>query len=98
VHVRTSGGPNGCSRAYTAEIGIVGASVNLYTLYLGASALGTRLGQVLAQNVKRSETTDRLRPIIQHYQDERFAGESFGDFCDRVGMQASRALPAEVAA
>ncbi len=44
IHLRTSGCPNGCSRPYTAEIGIVGASVDMYSIYLGASPLGTRLG------------------------------------------------------
>jgi len=29
--------PNGCARPYTAEIGIVGESVELYTIYLGGS-------------------------------------------------------------
>jgi sulfite reductase (ferredoxin) len=98
VHVRTSGCPNGCSRPYTAEIGIVGASVDLYTIYLGASPLGTRLGQMFAQNVRRSEIPERLRPILQHYSEERFPHETFGDFCHRMGMEALRTLRTEVAA
>lgn len=90
VHLRTSGCPNGCSRPYTAEIGIVGASVNMYTLYLGASTLGTRLGQVFAQNVKREAILDKLRPALEFFRERREPGETFGDFCDRVGMEALR--------
>jgi sulfite reductase (ferredoxin) len=86
VHLRTSGCPNGCSRPYTAEIGIVGASVDMYTIYLGASPLGTRLGVVFAQNVKRHELAHRLRPVVAYYRDMRQPGESFGDFCHRVGV------------
>jgi sulfite reductase (ferredoxin) len=86
LHLRTSGCPNGCSRPYTAEIGIVGASVDMYTIYLGASPLGTRLGTVFAQNVKRHELADRLRPVIEYYRDTRQRGETFGDFCHRVGV------------
>lgn len=92
VHLRTTGCPNGCSRPYTAEIGIVGASVDMYTIYLGASPLGTRLGAVFAQNVKRREIPGRLRPVIEHYKEGRQAGEAFGDFCDRIGVEALREL------
>lgn len=88
LHLRTSGCPNGCSRPYTAEIGIVGASVNMYTIYLGASSLGTRLGQVFAQNVKREVLIETLRPALALYRESRLAGESFGDFCDRIGIDA----------
>jgi sulfite reductase (ferredoxin) len=88
VHLRTSGCPNGCSRPYTAEIGIVGASVNMYSIYLGASPLGTRLGKLFAQNVKRHEIPDRLRPVIEYYAATRHAGETLGDFCDRIGVES----------
>lgn len=93
VDLRTSGCPNGCSRPYTAEIGIVGASVDLYTIYLGASPLGTRLGSVFAQNVKRSQIASRLRPVIEQYKESRRPGEPFGDFCHRVGIEALQNLP-----
>ena len=92
VHLRTTGCPNGCARPYTAEIGIVGASVDMYTIYLGASPLGTRLGKVFAHNVKRPEIPARLRPVIEHYKEARSPGEGFGDFCDRVGVESLREL------
>lgn len=98
VHLRTSGCPNGCSRPYTSEIGIVGASLNMYTIYLGASPLGTRLGSVFAQNVKREQITGRLRPVFQFYKETRQPGELFGDFCHRIGIEALRELTAPVAA
>jgi sulfite reductase (ferredoxin) len=94
VHLRTSGCPNGCARPYTAEIGIVGASVNMYTIYLGASPLGTRLGQEFARNVKGDEIAARLRPAIEAYSRLRFTGEEFGDFCHRVGIESLRESPA----
>jgi sulfite reductase (ferredoxin) len=97
IQLRTSGCPNGCSRPYTAEIGIVGASVNMYTIYLGASHLGTRLGQVYAERVKRNEIAGLLRPVLERYKDLRHGEEAFGDFCDRVGMAALREPAACVA-
>jgi sulfite reductase (ferredoxin) len=93
VHLRTSGCPNGCSRPYTAEIGIVGASVDMYTIYLGASNLGTRLGSLFAQNVKRREIAPRLRPVFERYSQERKQNEAFGDFCHRVGIEALQQAP-----
>lgn len=93
IDLRTSGCPNGCSRPYTAEIGIVGASIDMYTVYLGASPRGTRLGQVFAQNVKRNQVIPRLRPVIERYKEERKPEEAFGDFCYRVGVENLRELP-----
>ncbi len=98
VHLRTSGCPNGCSRPYTAEIGIVGASVDMYTIYLGASPLGTRLGAVFAQNVKRHDIAPRLRPVIEYYKDARRPGEGFGDFCHRLGIPALQEIALAAAA
>ena len=92
IHLRTTGCPNGCARPYTAEIGIVGASVDLYTIYLGASRMGTRLGSAFATNVKRNQIVDRLRPVFAHYREARLPNEMFGDFCHRTGTDALREL------
>jgi sulfite reductase (ferredoxin) len=92
VTLRTSGCPNGCSRPYTAEIGIVGASVDMYTIYLGAAPHGTRLGLAFATNVKRHDVAPKLRPIFEHYQANRNKAERFGDFCHRLGIAALREL------
>jgi sulfite reductase (ferredoxin) len=89
-HVRMTGCPNGCARPYSAEIGLVGRSLNSYTIYLGGSPLGTRLGQVYADNVEREAIVARLEPVLLYYKAARHAGESFGDFCDRVGIEALR--------
>jgi sulfite reductase (ferredoxin) len=96
VHLRTTGCPNGCARPYTAEIGIVGASVDMYTIYLGASPLGTRLGTAFAQNVKRNQIPEVLRPVFEHYKDARQPEEGFGDFCHRVGIEQLREITAPV--
>ncbi|HSU32221.1 MAG TPA: NADPH-dependent assimilatory sulfite reductase hemoprotein subunit [Bryobacteraceae bacterium] len=97
VHLRTTGCPNGCARPYTAEIGIVGASVDMYTIYLGASPLGTRLGKAFAQNVKRDQIPERLRPLFELYKETRKSGEGFGDFCHRVGIEQLREITTPVA-
>ena len=35
VSIRMTGCPNGCARPYMGDIGIVGRSQDLYTLYVG---------------------------------------------------------------
>jgi sulfite reductase (ferredoxin) len=92
VDLRITGCPNGCARPYTAEIGIVGSSLDMYTIYLGASPLGTRMGGMFATNVKRHEIAPRLRPLFESYRETRQRGETFGDYCDRVGIETLKEL------
>jgi sulfite reductase (ferredoxin) len=86
-HIRMTGCPNGCARPYSAEVGLVGRSLNSYTIYLGGSHLGTRLGQVYLDNVKREDILGRLEPILAAYKLERQTDEAFGDYCNRVGIE-----------
>lgn len=86
-HIRMTGCPNGCARPYSAEVGLVGRSLNSYTLYLGGSPLGTRLGQVYLDNVRREEIAAKLEPLLEAYKLERQEGEAFGDYCHRVGVK-----------
>jgi sulfite reductase (ferredoxin) len=94
--------PNGCSRPYTAQIGIVGASVDMYSLYLGASNLGTRIG-ALSRRTSSAATSRRASGLcwnymLELYKDTRRSGERFGDFCHRIGVEALRELSAGVPA
>lgn len=89
-HVRMTGCPNGCARPYTAEIGLVGRSLNSYTIYLGGSPLGDRLGEVYLDNVKREDIAARLEPILMAYRQQRRENETFGEFCHRVGIECIR--------
>lgn len=98
VHVRTTGCPNGCARPYTAEIGIVGQSVELYSLYLGGSPLSTRLATLYTHNVKMAQIGETLRPLFASFREERQDGEAFGDYCHRVGLETLRERHLAVAA
>jgi sulfite reductase (ferredoxin) len=90
VVVRMTGCSNGCARPLTAEIGVVGESVDLYRIYLGGSTLGTRLAALFATGVPRSQLGECLRPVFERYREGRLPRESFGDFCHRVGVDALR--------
>jgi sulfite reductase (ferredoxin) len=91
ISVRMTGCPNGCARPYVADIGFVGRSVDRYVVLVGGRADGTRLNQIYADLIPREELVETVRPLLQFFRDARRNGESFGDFCVRVGIAALRA-------
>ena len=94
-----TGCPNGCARPYQSDIGIVGRSGDKYTLFVGGRILGDRLNFPLKDLVPRAEIVPTLVPILENFKTERQNGESFGDFCHRLGIDKLRELlPKDVAA
>jgi sulfite reductase (NADPH) hemoprotein beta-component len=81
-----SGCPNGCSRPFLAEIGLVGKAPGKYNLYLGASANGTRLNALYRETIGEGEILAELKPLLTRFAVERHAEESFGDFVVRAGI------------
>ncbi len=92
INVRMTGCPNGCARPYVAEIGIVGRSLDRYTIYLGGSVAGTRLNEPFLDLVPLDEIAPRLRPVFTLFRETRWESESFGDFCARIGVEDLRDL------
>ncbi|XHR30679.1 MAG: NADPH-dependent assimilatory sulfite reductase hemoprotein subunit [Chthoniobacteraceae bacterium] len=84
IIIRTSGCPNGCSRPYVAEIGLVGKAPGKYQLYLGGNATGTRLNRVYKDVIKADELPGEFRALFTRFAQEREAGERFGDWADRI--------------
>jgi len=97
VHLRLTGCPNGCARPYTAEIGIVGQSPGLYAVYLGGSPASTRLARMFRDRVPQAQLAAVLRPVFREYAAQRSPGESFGDYSNRVGVEALRGRQEEAA-
>ena len=84
IAIRMTGCPNGCSRPYTAEIGLVGKAPGKYQLYLGGNGGSTRLNRLYKESVKSDELVNELRPVMARFVGERQPGEGFGDFCQRA--------------
>jgi len=84
IIIRSTGCPNGCARPYMAEIAFVGKAPGRYQLWLGGNQPGTRLNRVWKDTVKDPEIENELRPILARFAKERFDGERFGDWCDRI--------------
>jgi len=83
ISLRISGCPNGCSRPYLGEIGLVGKAPGRYNLMLGADARGRRLNTLHRENIDETEILATLDPLFARYAAERGAGEGFGDFLVR---------------
>jgi sulfite reductase (ferredoxin) len=89
--VRMTGCPNGCARPYVADIGFVGRSLDRYVVLVGGRSDGTRLNRTYRDLVPRQALVETVLPLLVLYKQSRAQGESFGDFCDRVGIEALQA-------
>ena len=108
--VRMTGCPNGCARPYNADIGLVGRSAGkakpgdegpvagTYTLFLGGSLVGHRLASLYKDYVPFDRLVDELTPIFARFKTDRQPNETFGDFCDRLGVERLAAIVAEAEA
>ncbi|MFN5915490.1 MAG: NADPH-dependent assimilatory sulfite reductase hemoprotein subunit [Planctomycetota bacterium] len=92
--VRMTGCPNGCARPYNADIGLVGKAKGKYTVYVGGTRLGTRLGFIYKDLVPLEKITDSLEPLFRAFRDQRTQAESFGDWCTRLGLERLQELGA----
>ncbi len=88
--VRMTGCPNGCARPYMAELGFVGSAPESYQVWLGGSPHQTRLARTYMERLHDNDIETTLEPLFVFFRDGRKKGESFGDFCDRVGFEALR--------
>ncbi|HIK25871.1 MAG: sulfite reductase, ferredoxin dependent [Thermosynechococcus sp. Uc] len=92
--IRMTGCPNGCARPYLAELGFVGIVPGAYQIWLGGSPDQTRLAEVYIERLPIAELETALEPLLVFYRNRRQSGESFGDFCHRVGFAALREFAA----
>ena len=91
ISFRMTGCPNGCARPYLGDVGFVGTTLGKYDVLLGGDFLGTRLNATFAHNVPIEEIPALLRGPLAAFAAEREPGEGFGDWCDRLGLDALRA-------
>ena len=91
IIVRIAGCPNGCSRPYVGDIGIVGSMPGHYALFVGGDEAGTRLNQRVFDKVPLEHIPTALEPMLSLYKAQRSNGEAFGDFCHRYGADALKA-------
>lgn len=90
ITLRMTGCPNGCARPYSSEIGLVGRAAGTYNIYLGGKLDGTRLNQLYAENLSAGKILSALSSVFKHFKLNRQKGETFGDFCFRLGVDQLR--------
>jgi sulfite reductase (ferredoxin) len=86
IVIRMTGCPNGCARPYVADIGLVGRSLNKYSVFLGGRIDGTRLNVLYKDLVPYDTLVETLVPLFVLFKNERQGKETFGDFCARRGV------------
>ena len=87
ISIRMTGCPNGCARPYLGDVGFVGTTLGKYDVFLGGDFEGTRLNQLYAHNVPVAQIPALLRGPREEYATTRHAGEGFGDWCSRHGVE-----------
>jgi sulfite reductase (ferredoxin) len=85
---RMTGCPNGCARPYLAELGFVGNGPDTYQVWLGAAPNQTRLSQVYLEKMPIADLEKTFVPIFTYFKQARQMEENFGDFTNRVGLEA----------
>ena len=85
--IRMTGCPNGCVRPYLAELGFVGSGPGTYQVWLGGTTDGTKLAQPCVQKLRIENLEAFLEPILLYFQANRELNESFGVFCNRIGVE-----------
>jgi sulfite reductase beta subunit-like hemoprotein len=83
ISVRMTGCPNGCTRPYDADLGIVGRKPGHYDLFLGGGLDGVRLAELHAEGVAQDEIVSTLEPLFSRWARERRDSESLGAYYDR---------------
>ncbi len=95
ISLRITGCPNGCARTYTGDIGLVGRVPGAYAIYVGGDFEGTRLSFRLLDRVPEATLASVFGTLVAEFAARREIGESFGDFCNRLGKDALLALVSE---
>ncbi|MEO1057468.1 MAG: NADPH-dependent assimilatory sulfite reductase hemoprotein subunit [Actinomycetota bacterium] len=80
LRLNMTGCPNGCSRPYAAELGIVGRTKKNYDIFVGGSPAGDRLARLLRADVPLTDVPDLLRPLLERFSATAADGASFGDW------------------
>ena len=96
--LRVTGCPNGCARPSVGDIGLVGRIPGHYAIYLGGDFDTTRLNARVFERVPMADIGRTLEPVFALFAAERQAGEGFGDFCRRWGLDRLAATAEHAAA
>ena len=95
LRLNMTGCPNGCSRPYAAELGIVGRTKRNYDVFVGGSPAGDRLARRLREDVPLTDVPELLRPLLERFSATAGDAASFGDWAVEQNWDDLQALLAE---
>ncbi|MGD6844511.1 nitrite/sulfite reductase [Bacillus infantis] len=96
VRIHMVGCPNSCGQRQIADIGLQGMKVRnekkemveAYEIYVGGTLnAGGKFNEKLKGKVEAEKLADVLEELLQFFQKEKAAGESFFDFVGRAGLE-----------
>lgn len=93
LRLNITGCPNACAQYQIGHIGLMGSKtkvdgqiVDAYDFLIGGKlGEGARFNHAVLRKVPAMECARRLEWLLNGYKQKRKAGESFNDWCDRVG-------------
>ena len=88
ISIRIAGCPNGCSRPYNGDIGIVGRTPDHYAIFIGGDFEGTRLNSKILDKVPYENLSELFDFLFAHYTKHRLPEEGYGNFAHRFGYDA----------
>lgn len=92
IALRIAGCPNGCSRPYAGEIGIVGRTPGIYAIFIGGDFEGTRLSPKILDKVPYEHIPTVLDVVFADYAQQRKENEAFGAYSNRTGTHYIKEL------
>ena len=93
LRLNMTGCPNGCSRPYAAELGIVGRTKKNYDIFVGGSPAGDRLARLLRADVPLTDVPELLRPLLEAFARAATRTASATGPSRRTGTTSSRSSP-----
>jgi sulfite reductase (ferredoxin) len=88
LSIRMNGCSFGCTRPFVADLAFVGDAPDRYSVFLGGRSDGTRVNWLFRELVPQDALVDTVLPLLVFFKRARMPGETFGDFCARVGREA----------
>jgi len=97
IHIKMSGCPNGCSQHHIGNIGFYGASIKVgehtipaYVAHIGGNYEGGEIvyGARLKVRLAAKRVPEAVERWLRKYEAERYEGEVFNAYAERVGTAA----------
>lgn len=86
LSLRIAGCPNGCSRPYVSDIGIVGRMPGHYAIFIGGNYAGTRLNQKILDRVPYEHLNELYDFLLDLFVTNRKDKQPFGNFVTEYGI------------